>query len=129
MSLTVRHERPNATQMEDFSQSVAMWLKLDTEISRLMLALRERRAAKLQLTQHILSFMTKFGIDDLDTLECRISCRVRRVKTPLPYRTIQERLAGIYANDPITARSITAAVFNRDRVEKVSLRRSMRTGE
>lgn len=128
MALSIPRDRPNATQMDDFTAYVSMWLKLDTDISRLQTALRERRAAKRQLTDNILAFMMKFGIDDLDTLECRLSCRVRQVRTPLPQRVIHERLAGIYVNDPVTARSITDTVFNRDRVEKVSLRRSAITG-
>lgn len=122
-ALTLAREHPNATQMNDFTAYVATWLKLDTDISRLATALKERRSAKRQLTENILAFMIRFGIDDLDTLECRLSYRVRQVRTPLPHRVIHERLAGIYSNDPVTARSITDTVFNRERVERVSLRR------
>lgn len=110
--------------MEEFTASVAMWLKLDSEITRLQCALRERRVVKRQLTETILAFMRRFGIDDLDTLECRLSCKVRHVRPPLPRRLIHERLAGIYAADPVAARAVTDVVFDRgDRVERLSLRR------
>lgn len=118
-------EKPNASDMSDFSSSVSLWLKIDTDMARLQAALRERRAVKRHLTDIILAFMVKFGIDDLDTLECRLSCRTRHVRTSLPHRTIHERLSGIYVNDPVTARSVTDTVFNRERVERVSLRRSL----
>lgn len=116
--------RPDASQMDEFRSHVSTWLKLDADMGRLQTALRERRAAKLQLTASIVAFMMRFGIDDLDTRECRLSCRVRQVKAPLPHRMIHDRLAGIYADDPVAARTITDTVFNRDRVERVSLRRS-----
>lgn len=116
--------RPDPAEMNDFSSSVALWLKIDTDMARLRAAIRERRLMKNRLTQRIVEFMTKFGIDDLDTLECRLSCRTRNVRTPLPHRVIHERLTGIYVNDPVTARSVTDAVFNRERVERVSLQRS-----
>lgn len=115
--------RPDAAQLDEFKAHVSMWLKMDADMARLQTALRERRAAKLQLTSQIVAFMMRFGIDDLDTRECRLSCRVRQVKAPLPHRVIHSRLAGIYADDPVTARTITDTVFNRDRVERVSLRR------
>lgn len=115
--------RPSSPQMEDFTATVALWLKLDAEINRLMLALRERRSIKRRLTETILSFMTGFGIDDLDTLECRLSCRVRQVRAPLPHRLIQERLVSLYSGDSDTAQAVTDAVFSRDRVDRVSLRR------
>lgn len=115
---------PDASQMDEFKSHVSMWLKLDADMGRLQTAIRERRVAKMQLTAQIVSFMMRFGIDDLDTRECRLSCRVRQVKAPLPHRVIHDRLAGIYADDPVTARTITDTVFNRDRVERVSLRRS-----
>ena len=110
--------------MDYFKTQVTLWLKLDTDLTRLQTALRERREAKRELTQGILAFMLRFGIDDLDTLECKLSYKVRQVKTPLPHRLIHDRIAGIYAHDPVTARSITNTVFNRDRVQKVSLRKS-----
>lgn len=122
-ALVLRTETPASSEMEDFTSSVALWLKMDTEISRLKTALRERRVAKQRLTEGILTFMMRFGIDDLDTLECRLSCRVRQVQMPLPQRVIHQRIAGLYADDPATARSVTDTVFNRDRVEKISLRR------
>lgn len=125
MELTLPREQPDAVQMEDFTATVALWLRLDTDITRLQTALRERRVAKRQSTDSILAFMMRFGIDDLDTLQCRLSCRVRQVRAPLPHRLIQERLVGMYVNDPVTARSITDTVFNRERVQQISLRRSL----
>lgn len=122
-ALMLRSETPANSEMEDFTSSVAQWLKTDTEISRLKTALRERRVAKQRLTERILAFMTRFSIDDLDTLECRLSCRVRQVQIPLHQRVIHQRIAGLYADDPVTARSIADTVFNRERVEKISLRR------
>lgn len=115
--------RPDAPQLDEFKAHVSTWLRLDGDMARLQTALRERRAAKLQLTTLIVAFMMRFGIDDLDTRECRLSCRVRQVRSPLPHKMIHERLAGIYADDPVAARTITDTVFNRDRVQKVSLRR------
>lgn len=127
MELALPKERPDASQMEDFKTHVTMWLRLDTDIARLQTALRERRVVKQQLTTQVVAFMIRFGIDDLDTRECRLSCRVRQVRAPLPHRIIHERLVGIYADDPVAARTITDTVFNRDRVERVSLRRRSAT--
>lgn len=127
MALTIQDSDhgPSSSHMEEFTSRVSVWLKLDTEMNRLQEALRERRRLKRQLTDQILSFMTRYGIDDLDTLQCRLSCRVRQVREPLPRRLIQERLTGIYVNDPVTARTVTDAVFNRGRIERISLRRSL----
>lgn len=116
--------RPDTSQMDEFTASVAMWLKLDSEIKRLLIALRERRCLKRHLTERIVAFMRGYGIDDLDTLECRLSCRARQVRTPLPHSLIHERLSSMYAGDPVAARLVTDVVFNRGRVERVSLRRS-----
>lgn len=42
-ALMLRSETPANSEMEDFTSSVAQWLKTDTEISRLKTALREAR--------------------------------------------------------------------------------------
>lgn len=120
-------ERPDASQVADFKAHVQAWLELDTDVARLVHALRERRDAKARFTENILAFMCRFGVVHLDLRDCRLSCSVRHVRAPLPQRVIQERLVGMYANDPVAARTISDAVFSRDRVERVSLRKRANT--
>jgi hypothetical protein len=116
-------EAPDDAQVQEFRAQVRLWMEMDGAIDKLQAALKDRRAYKKQLTERILRFMARFNIEDLAAKDCVLRYKVSYVRSPLSHRVIQQRLQGYYANDPVAAETVTQSVFNRERVERVSLRK------
>lgn len=119
---------PSNEEMEDFKNQVRAWLEYDNTAAKLKQALKERKKAQDALTEKIGAFMSRFNIEDLNTKQGKLRCRIVEVKTPLTQKQIKERLA-----ETLTAHKrpeeVMSDVFRRDgTVQKVVLRRLKRGG-
>jgi hypothetical protein len=124
---------PNNIMLEEFKHQVKMWMEIDNQIKTLQQTVREKRAVREALTPKILSFMSKFNIEDLNTREGKLRYRVLRVKPPLRQSEMKERLSEVLtAHDPskVLQQKVFEQVFedppNKMVVEKPALRRIKR---
>ena len=109
--------------LEDFKNQVKIWWELDTAIKRLQIAVRERKKAQNVMNAKILDFMRRHNIEDLNTKDGVLRYKATYVKAPLSQRNIKEKLSEYFERDP-NAMNILRKVFEeRDKVEKVTLRR------
>ena len=122
---------PKPTEEETimFKQQVAEWLKLDDQVRKLNIAVKERRTHQRALTTKVQEFMIKYGYDNLNTNQGVIKSNVRNVKQPLKIVDVRSKLDELFATvdeslqEPL--RKIVEDIFEAERptVMKQSLQR------
>ena len=114
---------PTPEELETFKVHVSEWSKLDEQIKKLSVAIRERRVHQRALSSQIQEFMGKFKYDDLQTRSGRIRHNVRTVPVPLKLSEVRAKILELGGD---AAEEIVTKIFEdpeRPKVEKRSLRR------
>jgi hypothetical protein len=122
----VRYEVPdeNNITLEEFKEYVKKWIELDNTIKRAQEAIKERKQARDKLSMLISKFMCKYDIEDLNTKEGRIRCKVMQVKAPVSQKVVKQKIIDYFQNDENKKEEIISKIYNeRETVQKVSLRR------
>jgi Family of unknown function (DUF5760) len=118
---------PDDAVVDDFKSDVRAWLAADNELKRLTASVKEKKRQKDALSEKIMGFMSKFNVEDLNTRDGRLRYKVTSVMAPLSQKMIKERLASVLrtklGDDDAAVHDVHEAVFGRERVDKVSLRR------
>jgi Family of unknown function (DUF5760) len=121
---------PGDMAFDEFRTNVRTWLSIDNEIKGLEAQVREKKRSKTQLTEKLLDFMGRYNVEDLNTRDGRLRYKVSSVLAPLSQKKIKERLVTFLESkfkDDDNSNSIIdeahTALFDRERVDKVSLRR------
>jgi hypothetical protein len=118
----VAHDVYSDMTFEDFRQCVRTWVELDDTLRELQAAIRERRRAKVLLSERIMKFMSRYDIEDLNTKNGKIRYKVTYVKAPLSHSDIKCKIKENFPNDEERANQVTEMVFgNRERSQKTSL--------
>lgn len=115
---------PTAEELQEFRERVSEWSKLDDQIRKLSVAIRERRVHQKAIGVHIQEFMMRHRYDDLNTRVGRIRHTVRTVPVPLKKADIQQRILDIAGEE--AGAELVAKIFDdtdRPKVQKTSLRR------
>lgn len=116
---------PTEDDLEMFRQQVSEWTKLDDQVKKLNIAVRERRTHQRALSNKIQEFMIKYGYDNLNTQCGRIKASVAQVKQPLKLKDIRAKILELHN---LSGEELVAKIFdddNRPVCEKRSLRRIM----
>lgn len=113
---------PTDEELETFRQQVSEWSKIDDNVRKLSIAIRERRIHQRALTSKIQDFMFKHGYDNLNTNTGRIKANVRQVRQPLKLNEIREKILALHN---LSGEELVAHIFDAERpvVEKKCLRR------
>lgn len=118
---------PDVTQnisLEEFRDYVRKWLELDNMIKKTQEAIKERKQVRDKLSTVISAFMCKYNIEDLNTKEGRIRCKVQTVKAPVSQKVVKQKITDYFSNDESKKQEILNKIYEeRGEVEKVSLRR------
>jgi hypothetical protein len=123
------YEQPSSeiqnSDLKQFKEMVRKWITIDDEIRQLKNAIKERTRQKKELDPNILKFMGEHSIDDLSTKNGKLKYQVTNYAKPIT----RDRLASAlnnYFNDAERAVSVADYVMeNRERAERISLRRSV----
>jgi seryl-tRNA synthetase len=113
---------PSQEELDEFKTRVAEWTKLDDQVRKLIIAVKERRTHQKALSDGIQVFMTKYGYDNLNTNYGRIIHSVRKVKQPLKINEIKD----LITKEPnLSGEELIKAIFHAERptVEKQMIRR------
>jgi hypothetical protein len=113
----------DAQVLEEFKAQVKVWWELDTAIKRLHQAMRERKKMQIKLSAHILEFMKVHNIEDLNTKEGVLRYKSTYVKAPISQKHLKEKLSNEFAENNTALDIIKKTFDEREKVEKVSLRR------
>lgn len=115
---------PDNITLEEFRSYVKRYLELDNYIKKAREVIRDKRKQKDKLSEIISKFMIKFNIEDLNTKDGRIRCKVAQVKAPVNQKVIKEKITDYFKNNENECKEIIHKVFDeREKVEKVCLRR------
>lgn len=114
--------QPTPEELEEFKTRVAEWTKLDDQIRKLIIAVKERRTHQKAIAEGIQEFMGKYGYDNLNTNYGRIVHSVRKVKQPIKLTEIREL---IIRENTLRGDDLIKAIFDTERptIEKQSIRR------
>lgn len=88
--------KPSQAETDDFKQQVSEWLKLDDQVRKLNIAIRERRTHQRALSAKVQDFMIKYRYDNLNTTQGVIKSNVRNVKQPLKMTEVRCKLDEIF---------------------------------
>ena len=117
-------ESEDQISLEEFRDYVRKWLDLDNNIKKAQEVIRERKKVRDKLSMVISGFMCKYNIEDLNTKEGRIRCKVSTVRSPVNQKVIKQKITDYFSNDENKKEEILNKIYEeRDKVEKVSLRR------
>jgi hypothetical protein len=121
--------QPSDEDTAMFKDQVAEWLKLDEQIRKLNIAVRERKTHQKALASKVQSFMITYGYDNLNTNQGVIKSNVRTVKQPLKLVDIRTKLSSLDVNPELKSvlDQEMKAIFEGDRptVVKQSLHRRL----
>ena len=110
---------------DQLKSNVKSYLEIDDQIKALNKAIAERRKQKTKLNDEILNTMKKFEIDNMNTKNGRLIYSVTKTSKPLNKTNLLKGL-NIYFNNEDTSKEVTKIVLdNREKVEKVKLRRTI----
>ena len=115
---------PEEEDLETFKQQVSEWVKLDEQVQKLNIAIRERKIHQKELGLKIQEFMIKFGYTNLNTAQGVIKSNVRNVKVPLKLMSIKSELEKL-GDTLVPASQLVKTIFEAERpsVVKQSLNR------
>lgn len=111
--------------LEQFKEFVRKWLEIDNVIKKAQDAIKEKKKLRDKLSIIISKFMCKYNIEDLNTKEGRIRCRVSQVKQSVSQKKVKERISEVFAHDEQKKQEVLEKIYKpeTEKVEKVSLRR------
>jgi hypothetical protein len=119
-------ETPDNIALEEFKHQVKMWMDIDNQIKKLNQAVKEKKTVQKVLSDKILTFMSRYNIEDLNTKDGKLRAKVSYTKPAVKKTSIKEKLLNYFEHDKETGKKVTDAVFDEDqvqKVEKVSLKR------
>lgn len=124
LSIVPVSDLPENISIEDFSNLVKKWIELDNWIKKSQELAKQKRKQKDKLSEVITHYMTRYNIEDLNTSEGKIRCKVRYVKSGVNQKVVKEKIAELLKDDEEQCNTLITKIFNeREKVEKVSLRR------
>lgn len=110
-------QTPTEDELKDFRSLVNEWIKMDEQIRKLSIALRERKVHLKALSENMQKFMSRFGYDNLNTNQGRIVNSVRKIKEPIKMLEIKEFLL---EKKHLTGEQLFKEIFEKERPVKQS---------
>ena len=119
--------KPSTEDFAQFKQQVAEWIKIDDQIRKLSIALRERRTHQRALGKKIQDFMIKHKYDNLDTKHGLIQSNVKEVLQPIKLTDVRSKIEELDENEKLSKEQIIERFFEAERptVKKQSLNRKI----
>lgn len=111
--------------LEQFKELVRRWIEMDNNIKKVQETVRDMRKGREKLAAIIQKFMCKYNIEDLNTKEGKIRCRVQTVKPKVSQTEVKQRLNDLFSHDEKKKEEVLKKIYTTEKpvVEKVSLRR------
>jgi hypothetical protein len=119
---TKENVEPEEEELEDFKVKVSEWFKLDDQIRKLEIAVKERKTMRNKLNDSIKHFMFKYNYDDLNTQHGMIKANKKEYVVPVKVNDIKSKILE-YSN--LSGDELIDKIFNveRQKVEKHTIKR------
>lgn len=123
-STTPQEDLQDNISVENFSVLVKKWIELDNWIKKSQEVVKQKRKQKEKLGDIITHYMCRYNIEDVNTSEGKIRCKVRYVKSGVNQKVVKEKISEVLKDNEETCNTLMTKIFEeRDKVERVSLRR------
>ena len=111
---------------EELVNNVKEWIKIDNEISKLKLEIKDKDNKKKLLSSNLLNVMKSNDIDCFDINGGAIIYKKTKVKKPITGKILLKTLENYFKNDIPTAQEITKHILdNREEQIKESIKRKI----
>jgi hypothetical protein len=110
---------PTDDELAEFKAQVAEWVKIDDQIKKLRVAIRERNVHQKALSAGMQQFMKKFNYDNLNTAQGRIRNNVREVKAPLKLTDVKTKLYELLDSSDAASTASDSSVFSEELIRKI----------
>ena len=121
----LQQRKPTQEEREDFRNKMTEWLKLDEQIKKLSIAMRERKKLQNVLNTYIKEFMYKYNYEDVNIDNCKVRARKRESLKPLKVVDIKNKMLEY---KDMNGEQLIEKIFdptNREKCFKYSLTRVM----
>lgn len=117
-------ENINTEDFNVFKINVKKYIAFDDDIKKIEKLLKEKKRDKKDITDKILSFMTDYNIEDLNTENGKLKKSISFTKKPLNKKTIKEKLTQYFNNNDLKGNEATLYILNNiDKEKKIRLKR------
>ncbi len=89
---TLEDKLPNEDEIQDFRNKMDEWLKMDDQIKKLSIAIRERKRLQSALGGYIKDFMFKFNYHDVSINNSKVKARQKESLVPLKVNDIKNKM-------------------------------------
>jgi hypothetical protein len=118
--------QPTDSELEEFKQQFSEWIKMDDQIRKLQIAMKERKTHKKALEKKVCEFMTKFKYDNLNTKHGQIKCNTKLIPQPVKFSKIKSAiLDSNMPPDEIIKGLKTMIVSDQPKIKKENLTRTL----
>ena len=113
----------NNPEFMEFKSNVKQWIEIDDDIKTLTEALKARKKRKDELTPELMSFMSNYQINDLNTKDGQLKFSKTNVAKPLSKKYLMNRIGDFFKNYDKGEEVVNFVYENREKEEKFKLRR------
>lgn len=108
---------------EELVNNIKEWMKIDNEITKLQLEVKERKNKKKFLTDSLVSVMKKNEIDCFDINGGSLVYKKNKTKKPINGKTLMAALQNYYSTEPALAENLTKFIMeNREEDTKETIK-------
>jgi hypothetical protein len=118
---------PSEEEIAQFKQQISEWIKIDEQIRKLAIALRERKTHQRALGKKVQEFMIQHKYTNIDTKLGIIKSNVADVPVPVKLVDVRTKVDALDDNVKLTKKEIIEKFFKGERptVKKQSLSRKV----
>jgi hypothetical protein len=118
---------PSEDEISQFKQQISEWIKIDEQIRKLSIALRERKTHQRALGKKVQEFMIQHKYTNIDTKLGIIKSNVVDVPVPVKLTDVRTKVDALDENVKLTKKEIIEKFFQGERptVKKQSLTRKV----
>jgi hypothetical protein len=107
--------QPSEEELEDFKNKINEWCKIDDQIKKLAIAIKERKKMQNALNSYIKDFMFKFNYHDVNVNNCRITAKKKEYLRPI---SVNDMKKNILENKNLSGDDLINVIFDPEKREK-----------
>jgi hypothetical protein len=109
--------------LDNFKETVRTYLKIDDDIKKLEVVLKELRKKKKDKEKPIMDFMGKYEIEDCNTGDGKLHYQVSSVFKPVNRENLKKQLCKFFKNEKLGEECTNYIYENREKEQKIQIRR------
>jgi hypothetical protein len=109
--------------LDNFKETVRTYLKIDDDIKKLEVVLKELRKRKKEQEKPIMDFMGKYEIEDCNTGDGKLHYQVSSVFKPVNRESLKKQLGKFFKNEKLGEECSNYIYENREKEQKIQIKR------